>query len=511
MELQNVSNILEYLEQNSKLCGDKTAVVQENVCLSYRELTDTAQRFGSSLAKRTEPGRPVVILAEKSPLTLAAMFGAVYAGCFYVPVHPQLPVDRIRKILEVLETKVVVTTRDMQEKLQECGYEGVVIYQEDFSDLSMAEALDEALLEERRTTARDTDYLYGIFTSGSTGTPKCIVVSHRAVIDFISHFTEIFGITGEDRIGNQAPFDFDVSVKDIYSALKEGATLVLIKKELFALPPGLIDYLCEQKVTVLIWAVSALCQISGLKGFDYRVPEQIKTVMFSGESMPVKQLNIWRAALPEAMFVNLYGPTEITCNCTYHIIREEYDNGKKLPIGKAFPGRKVFLLDENRQVITETGKAGEICVSGESIAGGYYHDSKMTAEKFILYGKENALTYCTGDMAYRGEDGLLYFEGRKDFQIKHMGHRIELEEVESAINNLEGITRCCCVFQKERNRILAFYMGEYPSAELRKILKEKLPIYMVPSKLVPVEEVPLSKNGKVDRNYFKQKVLEEYT
>lgn len=505
--MQKVSNVLEYLEKNCVICGNKIAVEQEDIQLSYKELTEAARKLGSVIAKETVSREPVVILAEKSPMTLAAMFGAVYAGCFYVPVHPQIPVERIEKILHVLEAKVVVTTLDMKDKLMECGFEGSSIYIEEIQ----SKEVDEAELEARRTQAKETDNLYGIFTSGSTGTPKCIVVSHKAVIDFISHFTEIFGITGEDKIGNQAPFDFDVSVKDIYSSLKEGATLVLIRKELFALPPGLIDYLCEKKVTTLIWAVSALCQISGLKGFDYRVPEQIKTVMFSGESMPVKQLNIWRKALPDAMFVNLYGPTEITCNCTYHIIREEYTNGSKLPIGKPFPGRNVFLLDENRQVITQPGKAGEICVAGESISGGYYHDPKQTEEKFIFYGEEKALTYCTGDMAFLGEDGLLYFEGRKDFQIKHMGHRIELEEVENAINNLEGITRCCCVFQKERNRILAFYMGSEASGSLRKILKDKLPIYMVPSKMIQVEEVPLSKNGKVDRNYFKQKVMEEYS
>ena len=505
--MQNVSNILEYLERNSELLGEKIAVEQEDIQLSYKELAQEAKKFGSVIAKETLAKKPVIVLVEKSPLTLAAMFGVAYAGCFYVPVHPQLPNERIEKIISVLDAKVIVTTQDMQEKLQECGYQGTIIYLDEVADAS----IDEALLQERRDGASENDYLYGIFTSGSTGTPKCIVVSHKAVIDFISHFTKIFGITGEDKIGNQAPFDFDVSVKDIYSALKEGATLVLIRKELFALPPGLIDYLCEKKVTTLVWAVSALCQISGLKGFDYRIPEQINKVMFSGESMPVKQLNIWKAALPEAMFVNLYGPTEITCNCTYHIINEEYDNGKKLPIGKAFPGRQVFLLDENKQMITEAGKAGELCVSGESISGGYYNEPKMTEEKFILYGEDKALTYCTGDMAFWGEDGLLYFEGRKDFQIKHMGHRIELEEVESTINNLEGITRCCCVFQKERNRILTFYMGSEAPSALRKLLKEKLPIYMVPSKLIQVDEVPLSKNGKVDRNYFKQKVLEEYS
>ncbi len=173
---------------------------------------------------------------------------------------------------------------------------------------------------------------------------KGIAVSHGAVIDFISHFTQTFSITKEDRLGNQAPFDFDVSVKDIYSCVMTGATLVLIPRTYFSAPPLLLDYLCDRHVTSLTWAVSALTIISSLGGLKYRVPTEIKRVMFSGEVMPNKQLKLWQEALPDAMFVNLYGPSEITCNCTYHIIDHVVTEGEKLPIGKAFAGRSVFLL-----------------------------------------------------------------------------------------------------------------------------------------------------------------------
>ena len=163
------------------------------------------------------------------------------------------------------------------------------------------------------------------------------------MIRFIDHFVKIFGITEDDRIGNQAPFDFDVSVKDIYSSMATGAALVLIPRELFAMPPRLLDYLCRKKITTLIWAVSALCLISALKGLKYKVPETVRKVMFSGESMPVSQLRIWREALPDAKFVNLYGPTEITCNCTYYKVEKDFQDQDRLPIGRALPGRNVFL------------------------------------------------------------------------------------------------------------------------------------------------------------------------
>ena len=194
------------------------------------------------------------------------------------------------------------------------------------------------------------------------------MVSHKAVIDFITHFTEIFGINEEDRIGNQAPFDFDVSVKDIYSAVMTGAALVLIPRQMFSVPAALLDYLCEKKTTVLIWAVSALTMISALGGLKYRIPSDVRKVMFSGEVMPGRQLALWQQALPGAEFVNLYGPTEITCNCTYFSVKKICGEEEKLPIGKAFPGRKVFLLTEEGREIREPEQTGEICVAGEALS-----------------------------------------------------------------------------------------------------------------------------------------------
>lgn len=202
--------------------------------------------------------------------------------------------------------------------------------------------------------------------------------------------------------------------------------------------------------------------------------------------MPIKQLTIWQEAMPDTRFINLYGPTEITCNCTYFPVDRIYNKEEKLPIGNAFEGRNVFLLDENRKIITEADVTGEICCSGESIALGYYKNEEQTNKAFIMYEYkgENLRTYCTGDLAYYDEKGRLVFAGRKDFQIKHMGHRIELEEIENNMNNLEEVTRCVVLFDTNKNKITAFYCGSVAPKELRAILKEKLPVYMVPQKLI---------------------------
>lgn len=497
------SNILDYLEQTQELFRNKTAVEDNNSSLTYYELVQKARQIGSGLARRVPPGSPVPVLMEKSPLTLAAMLGAVYAGCFYVPVNPDNPPQRLKKILQVLDPSVIVTDQENAGMLGSTGFEKARL---DVGKL-LTEETDESLLAEIREKSRESDILYALFTSGSTGVPKAVAVSHEAVLRFIGHFVDIFGISHEDRVGNQAPFDFDVSVKDIYSCIMTGADLVLIPKTYFATPPRLLDYLCKKEVTTMIWAVSALTLVSSLKGLDYRVPESVDKILFSGEAMPPKQLRVWQDALPDARFVNLYGPTEVTCNCTYYKIERRYSDDEKIPIGRAFPGRTVFLMDEDGREIAAPGQTGEICAAGESLALGYYRNREQTAERFVSFqvsGENRQRIYKTGDLGYYDDGGNLVFAGRKDFQIKHMGHRIELEEVESAMNSARGVTKSCCVFDREKNRISGFYMGEAQPSEVRKYMKDKVPVYMVPSRIKQVAVMPLNKNGKTDRSYFQR-------
>lgn len=488
-----MKTILDCLEKTEMEYGDKTAVTDGHQSLTWHELKVLAQRAGSLLAGYTKPGSPIPLLMEKSPGMLAAMLGSVYAGCFYIPICPSLPVERVKQILDTADAKIVVTTEENKSLLAKSGYAGIILLLEELLDGDV----DTETLCAIRNSVSEKAPLYCIFTSGSTGTPKGILVSQKAVIQFIGHFTEIFHITEKERIGNQAPFDFDVSVKDIYSAITTGATLVLIPKELFSTPPRLLDYLCEMEVTTIIWAASALCIISMMRGFEYRVPEQIRKVMFSGEAMPVKQLHSWQTALPQAVFINLYGPTEITCNCTYYVIDREFRDDEKIPIGRPFPGRTVFLADKEGMEISACGESGEICVAGESISEGYYNNPEETAKRFGVHGKERM--YRTGDLGTYGEDGNLYFCGRTDFQIKHMGHRIELEEVERTLVSVPGVDKGCCVFDRAKNRIVGFYVGDQESVQIRRAMKRRLPSYMIPNKLVRKESIPLTKNGKMDR------------
>lgn len=508
-------NILWSLEQTAEKYADRVAVSDVNQELTWKELVKKAQVIGAELSEKVQPGNPVPVLLEKSSETLAVMLGIVYAGCFYVPVNPMNPTERLRKIMEKLDPEVIISDEKGKEQLAAVGngLENKVMGPEALKTATGTELSEEqySRLEQIQGQWKETDVLYGIFTSGSTGTPKAIVVSHGAASRFIRHFTEIFEITSADVIGNQAPFDFDVSVKDIYSSIMTGAQLVLIPKEYFSTPPRLLDYLCDKKVTNLTWAVSALTLVSALKGLNYRVPESVKRVMFSGEAMPPKQLRIWQEKLPEAKFVNLYGPTEITCNCTYFSIERQYEDSEKIPAGKAFPGRRVILVDEEGKQVTEPGVQGEICSAGESLANGYYKEPEQTAEKFVLYpvdGTEQRM-YRTGDLGSYDEEGNIVFAGRKDFQIKHMGYRIEPGEIEAAIGALPEIHACVCIYLETTDEILLFYQGKIKQEALSAAISGKLPAYMRPNKFIRIRQMPYNSNGKVDRKLLKTNYLEE--
>ncbi len=352
-------NILEYLENSAALFPTKTAVLDEHGNCSYQELLENCQRIGSSLAGKIPQGAPVAVLMEKGIPALNAFWGIVYAGGFYVFFNPELPLSRLEQIQKVLQAGLVICDaphRDIAASL--FAPEQILLVDDLLSSPINPEALQQV-----RSRMIDTDPLYANFTSGSTGVPKGVVVSHRSVIDFIEVFTELFEITETDIVANQAPFDFDVSVKDLYSALKTGATLVTVPRALFSRPTELLDFLCDHHVTTMIWAVSALCLISTFHGLDYRVPDTVEKVLFSGEVMPSKHLESWRSHLPNARFVNLYGPTEITCNCTYHILDPQRSYADGIPIGRAFPNEQVFLLAE------DGGKSPSPEPLGKSVCG----------------------------------------------------------------------------------------------------------------------------------------------
>lgn len=494
-----IYNITDYLESTSLKYPDKTAVCDETDSITYSALKHTSIRIGSALnSLGILQSEPVGIFIKKSVDAVLSVFGIAYSGGLYSYFNDELPDKRLVDMQSVLNCRFIITNKELYERATLIFKNAAVL---DISELKQFEE-NKTSVEKIKESSLDINPLYVNFTSGSTGTPKGIAVSHRSVIDFTDSFTRLFGINENDIIASQAPFDFDVSVKDIYSAVKTGATLVLIPGYMFTSPAKLMDYLCEKKITVMIWAVSALCLLSTFHCLEYKTPTTVNKILFSGEIMPFKHLQRFFQYLPDALYVNLYGPTEITCNCTFHILEKDRDYSKGIPIGIHFPNKDVFLLGKDNKKIANPGIPGEICVRSSQLSLGYYNDREKTDKSFVLNPLCTSYPekiYRTGDIGLYRENGELFFAGRYDNQIKYMGHRIELEEIEREMSLIAGVERCCCIFDSEKQRLCGYYIGEIEKADLSLKMKKDLPVFMVPGRFRKLSEMPLTKNGKIDR------------
>lgn len=494
-----LTNVLDYLDRSVSVYPEKVALSDSKNEATYAEFGAKSDAIGSAIIEKSgTKNSPVIVFIDRNIESVISFMGIAKSGNFYVPIDRQLPVKRVELIVETLQPKAAIIWDKDNRILDEISFSGERILYED----AILHQVNPDALKAVRDKAIDTDPLYAIFTSGSTGVPKGVLVCHRSVIDLIENFAETFDFDDTRVFGNQAPFDFDVSVKDIYSCIRNGGSMHVIPKLFFSFPAKLIACINERKINTIIWATSALRIIENLNALEKTLPETLKTIMFSGEVMPNKVLNYWRNKLPDVNYVNLYGPTEITCNCLYYKVDRPFNDEDALPIGVPFKNTDILLLDGDN-LITEAGVKGEICVRGTSLAHGYYNNPEKTAEAFCQNPLNKAypeLIYRTGDLAKYGEDGLIYFVSRKDYQIKHMGHRIELSEVEIAINSLPYIDAGCCIYDKPNEQIVLFYQSANECE--RDIMKDGtklLPKYMMPNRFIHFTELPMTKNAKIDR------------
>ncbi|MDR2940124.1 MAG: amino acid adenylation domain-containing protein [Clostridiales bacterium] len=482
---------------NIAIEGDKTRY-------TYLEYQSHAKKLATYILGRGIHGFVGVYL-PKSTASLISFMGILYSGSAYAPLDISMPNARMLKILNHLGPAGVVTDVFHAEILISTfniNPGKIIIYEE-----ALDTKIDEGLISNALLNVVDTDPIYVMYTSGSTGMPKGVVIPHRGVIDYTNWLVERFCLGQGAIFGNQAPFYFDNSVFDIYGAMKSGGKLVIIPETLFNFPVMLPEYILENKINLIFWVPTVLINIANANILSEIGLACLKKVLFCGEVMPNKQLNIWRKFQSHILYANLYGPTEITDVCTYYVVDREFDDNEPLPIGRPCENTKVLIINEAGKETVEN-EIGELCILGSGLALGYYNEPHLTANAFMqnpLNTKYRELIYRTGDLVLRNPEGLIMYLGRKDSQIKHKGNRIELGEIETMAQSLEEVDKACVLYDGANSQIVMFAELNCVVSDkaLLKKMRGQLQSYMVPSKIIKLDKIPLNANGKMDRVYLK--------
>ena len=491
-----MKSFLSYLNDTADRLPDKLAFSDGAFGLTFRELRQAACSIGARLERDGAKAEPVGVLMERGAAQTAAFLGVLEAGCFYVPLDEHMPRERLERIVRTVSPRFVLT-----DEKNLTAAEGLCPAAE---HLLYADAAAFPGPDRLRDESEEDALSYVVFTSGSTGEPKGVSIRESSLLDYAATLPEALGFDESLIFGIQSPLYFDAWLKELLGVMVKGATAYLLPRELFVNPVSLIEYINERQINALCWVSSAFSLVSRLRTFYAVVPEHLKLMCFGSEVLPVKQLTAWQQACPDARIFQLYGATECTGMSVYHPVVGPQDPTKPIPAGKPFPGTKLYLLDDEGRIGTE----GEIVIGGPSVMAGYYKDPERTAAALIPDPgdpENGALCYRTGDMGRLDENGDLVFIGRRDQQVKHMGHRVELGEIEAAALSLPGVNEAVCLYVADRQRIDLFYTGPAQPWDLVVGLKVKLPGYMTPNRTEQRPELPHLANGKIDRRAIEQK------
>lgn len=497
--------MLQYLEETTLKFPNKIAFEEINRTVTYEEFTQNAKKIGSGISNIEKINQPIAIFLDKSVGCLETMMGVLYSGNFYTVLDTKSPLERISSILSTLNPIAIISDNKNKAKLANLDFKGQVLIYEEL----IKKEINQEKIDYIREKIIDTDPMYILFTSGSTGVPKGTVISHKAVIAYTNWVKDTFSITEKTKFGSQTPFYFSMSITDVFSTIITGATLYIIPKMYFSFPVKLLEYLKEKEINTIYWVPSALSIVANLGALEEVKLPCLEKVLFAGEVMPMKQLNMWRDKFPNTMFANLYGPTETTDICTYYVVDREFNNNETLPIGRHCNNCDVVIIKDDGTE-ADKGEEGELYVRGSFLAMGYYNNKEKTKAAFVQNPLNTAypeIIYKTGDIVKENDRGEIIYISRKDFQIKHMGYRIELGEIETAINAIEGIILCACVYDTANSKIILFYQGnKLEEKDLLEQAKLKLPTYMCPNEIHCIGQMPYNANGKIDRVKLKSMI-----
>lgn len=510
------------IAQQAEATPDARAIVHDGAAVTYAELESTANRLGHALIRAGCRSQDrVAILMPKRPEAIAAMLAALKADCSYVPLDPGDPPARIARTLEIADCRCLLAAGSvgplLGRALEEENLRGrPAIGWLDGDEAPAAEV--EAQFTKADVDAEaaapppsfgDPDRLAQIlFTSGSTGTPKGVMISHANVLHFVDWASAYFGLRASDRISQHSSLRFDISNFDVFGALGAGAELHLVPRELNVLPHKLAEFIREQRLTQWFSVPSVLNLMAKFDVIRHEDFPELRRVLFAGEVLPTPTLIYWMRRLPHVQFTNLYGPTETTISSSYYTVPAVPDDAdQSIPIGVACEGEELLLLDDDLKPVTEPDVEADLYILGEGVTPGYWRDQEKTRRVFLEREPDGRRMYRTGDRARRDADGLYYFIGRADTQIKSRGYRIELGEIEAALHGIEELRECAVVAVDSADFGGAVICCAYAAApetkltqkELREGLARKLPSYMLPARWRRYALLPKNSNGKLDR------------
>ena len=489
--------------------------------VTYGELDGESNRLAHWLRdQRCRRGDRICLLAAKGPDAILGILGILKAGAAYVPLDIDAPATRVGSAVATSEPSAILADAASLPLVVELMGSGAarptipVASIDRAADPETAIATGEwaeAPTEPVEPFGRPDDMAYIMFTSGSTGKPKGVVITHANVGAFVDWAVRHFEIRRGDRNSGHPPLFFDLSVFDLFGTFAAGAQVHLIPAASNLHPQAVLELIGRSQLTQWFSVPSAMTYLATHGDMDRADLSSLKRVLWCGDVLPTTTLLRWMDRLPDATFTNLYGPTETTVASSYFTVRERPDPQSSLPIGRACEGEELLVLDEDRGPIADSA-VGDLYIRGVGVSPGYWRDPERTAELFVQRPASEDLPeriYRTGDLASKDEDGLFHFHGRRDFQVKSRGYRIELEEIELALNALGLVTECAVVGVLssgfEGTMICCAYVprpdldGPMPPRRLRAELRATLPSYMLPSRWRALPSLPVTANGKIDR------------
>jgi amino acid adenylation domain-containing protein len=509
---------------------ERTAVSLNEESISYSELDKASNRLANFLIEiGVKRGDRIAVYMSRNINSVIGILGILKTGAAYVPIDPLCPETRLNYIINKCEIEFLLSSPQKLDSINKTFHQGkplkkVVLMDSPEKNQIVNNAIqilswrkEDTNYSEKQPDVHiiDSDLSYILFTSGSTGDPKGVMISHLNSLTFVNMAYDFFGIKKEDIFSNNSPLHFDLSVFDIFVAIKAGASVSIVPEGVAMFPIKLAEFIEKNKITV--WnsvpsALSLLANFVDLNKFDF---SSLRLVLFAGEVFPVKHLKKLMKSVPSAKFYNVYGQTEANSSTYYLIDKMPQDDSWLIPIGKPFPNFDVFALDESGKRVVEPRQKGELYVRASTVALGYWRDKERTEEKFVkdpLSPNSHGIVYRTGDIVRLDEEGNYVFLGRVDHMIKSRGYRIEIGEIETVLSSHSQVKSAVVVPVPDEligNRIAVFIVplnGDgLKKEDILRYSSKQLPKYMVPEIVIFRDKLPETSSGKTDR----KKLFEE--